>query len=156
MWRWVSFLLALCLAGGLACSILDSRSRSCSLCGRPLHAKTYPEIDSRDGRTHQVCCPRCVLHDQASRTDPSASRVADYYSKKLIGAEEAFFVENSSFHPCSSHDSKRDSSGTAYAVSWDRCMPSLVAFASLEAAKRFRREKGGVIKSYQALLRASQ
>jgi hypothetical protein len=35
-------------------------------------------------------------------------------------------------------------------------MPSLVAFASMEAAKRFRREKGGVIKSYQALLRASQ
>ena len=50
MWRWVSFLLALCLAGGLACSILDSRDRFCFLCGRPLHAKTYYEIDLRDGQ----------------------------------------------------------------------------------------------------------
>ena len=156
MWRWVSFLLALCLAGGSACSILDSRDRFCFLCGRPLHAKTYCEIDLRDGQTHQVCCPRCGLHYQASQTEHSASRVADYYSEKLIRAEEAFFVENSSFNPCSSHDSKRDSSGTAYALSWDRCMPSLVAFASLEAATRFRQEKGGAIKSYQELLRESR
>ncbi len=156
MWRRVSFLLAFCLAGGLACSSLDSNGRFCSLCGRPLQAKTYSEFDSKDGRTLHGCCPRCILRYQASQPDLGSFRVTTYCEKKLIRAEKAFFVENSSFNPCSSHDSKRDSSGTAYAVNWDRCMPGLVAFASLGAARRFRHEKGGVIQSYQDLLEESR
>ena len=50
---------------------------------------------------------------------------------------------------------KEDRSGAQYELTWDRCLPSLVAFSSREDAEAFRRDSGGVIKTYAELLEES-
>jgi hypothetical protein len=47
---------------------------------------------------------------------------------------------------------EQDLSGDRYDVSWDRCLPSLIAFRSREAAEAFRSKFGGVVKLYRKLL----
>jgi len=47
---------------------------------------------------------------------------------------------------------REDRSGGQYEVAWDRCLPSLIAFSSRQAALKFQEENGGNIKTYEELL----
>ena len=140
-----------CLLGVVACS-WDLGGGSCFLCGRPLNPQTIYEIESTEGQIHQVCCARCGVHYQAYQDQVAGARVADYHSTEMIDSEEAFFVEASSVMPCSPHDAQRDSEGTSYSVTWDRCAPSLIAFASGEEARRFQSKHGGLVKRFKEVL----
>jgi hypothetical protein len=79
--------------------------------------------------------------------------VADYDSGEFIDASQALFVENSSVNLCHQSMVQEDRSGSQYQLTWDRCLPSLIAFRTREGAEVFRRDYGGLIKTYGELLK---
>jgi hypothetical protein len=125
---------------------------SCDVCYRPMHQETFYRIHLESGETKDVCCPRCGLRFQEGRDDVVAAEVTDFNTKQRIDAAVAYYVENSPVHFCSHAGVHEDRSGAQYEVAWDRCLPSLIAFSSREAAKKFQGENGGDIKTYEELL----
>ena len=128
-----------------------SEPGECDICRRQIHKATLYRIQLQDGTIQQTCCPRCGLHFEEGRQDVVRREVADFTSGEMMKAQDAFYVEGSSVHLCCSQLGARDQSGRQYALQWDRCLPSLVAFRSSEAAEQFRQEKGGAIKSFGQL-----
>ncbi len=127
----------------------------CDVCYRPLHRETYYRIHLSDGKSLDVCCPRCGLRFQAGRKDVVRTEVTDFDTKKLVRADKAFYVEGSPVHFCSHEPLEEDRSGTQYEVAWDRCLPSLIAFESEATAKTFQSQNGGAVKTYDDLLAES-
>ena len=134
-----------------ACSLNPIQDSDCQICRRPLRPAVHSLIRLEDGSETHVCCPRCGLHFLEGRTDVADVEVADFDTGEMIKASIAFFVEGSSVHLCCEMDSALDRSGDRYSIAWDRCMPSLTAFSTAEAAETFRSKHGGEIKIYQEL-----
>jgi len=124
----------------------------CDVCYRPLHEGTFYRIHLADGKSVDVCCPRCGLRFQEGRQDVVGAEVADFYTQEHVDAMKAVFVENSSMHTCSHAPVHEDRSGTQYEVAWDRCLPSLVGFKSRAEAMKFQEQYGGAIETYAELL----
>ena len=126
----------------------------CDHCGRPLHQESLYRIHLRDGEVKQSCCPRCGLNFQQGRDDVVFVEVADFRTSKILDATQAFYVEGSSVNMCYLDTPvHRHIEGTESTLAWDRCMPGLLAFESREAAEDFRSEKGGLIKTYNQLIK---
>ena len=102
------------------------------------------------GRQIETCCPRCGLHYLESKHPSVASlAVRDFDSAARLDARRAYYVEGSDATPCSHGASSagQDERGCCLKPVYDRCLPSLLAFASLARAERFAREHGGSVKS---------
>ena len=126
----------------------------CDHCGRPLHQETLYKIHLRDGEVKHSCCPRCGLYFQQGRDDVVLVEVADFRTSKLMDATQAFYVEDSSVNMCYLDTPvHRQIEGMESTLSWDRCLPGLLAFESREDAEEFRSEKGGFIRTYDQLLK---
>jgi len=151
--RWLSCLILSSLFFGCTQWVGEEK---CEFCLRPLQEKTRYRIHLQNGETKQVCCPRCGLHFQAGRSDVAGAEVTDYESGQVLPAEEATFVENSSVMLCCKTPMQRDRNGGQFELSWDRCMPSLIAFQSPNEAERFRQRNGGTVKSYALMMLESQ
>lgn len=125
----------------------------CEACHRAIHGETYYRVFVEGGEVEHVCCPRCGLRFQDGRTDVTGADASDYNTQERIPVEEAIFVEDSDVVMCR-HDNRveKDLSGGQYALTWDRCLPSLVAFSTREDAETFQRESGGELKTYAELL----
>ncbi len=153
MRRFLSWLFLSCFLFG--CAQLGGEGQ-CDFCLRPLQEKTHYRIHLQTGETKQVCCPRCGLHFQEGRSDVARAEVTDYESGQSLPAENATFVENSSVMLCCKTSVQRDRSGGQFELSWDRCMPSLIAFRSPINAERFRKRHGGTVKSYALMMLESR
>lgn len=150
---WVAPVIAALLIGGVYFLFLD-QPVVCDLCGRPLHQDTLYRIHLSDGQVTQACCPRCGLHFQQGRDDVVLVEVADFRRSKLLDATQAFYVEDSSVNLCYLDTPvHRHIEGTESTLTWDRCMPGLLAFGSREDAEEFRSKKGGFIKTYNMLIK---
>lgn len=125
---------------------------TCDVCYRPMHQETFYRIHLKGGETKDVCCPRCGLRFQEGRDDVVGAEVTDFDTKRHVDAADAYYVENSPVHFCAHESVQKDRSGAQYQVAWDRCLPSLIAFSTREAAERFQRTNGGDIKTYEELL----
>ncbi len=149
----VAPVIAALLIGGVYFLFLD-QPIVCDHCGRPLHQETLYRVHLRDGEVRHSCCPRCGLNFQQGRDDVVALEVADFRTSKLLDATQALYVEDSSVNMCYLDELLlRDAEGMRPTLAWDRCLPGLRAFQSREAAEEFRRDKGGVIKTYDQLLK---
>ena len=146
----------LMLASLLVLALFASCNRSndvCDECHRPMHAETQFQVRLEGGETRALCCPRCGMRFESERDDVMGAEVADYATKTLIDAHSAYFVEDSSVSLCTySPLVREDRTGSQYQVTWDRCLPSLVAFRSRELADAFRKQNGGLVRTYEELL----
>jgi len=152
--RILAVMLGLVLVAALGTFIYSSIGAPdmCDVCYRPLHGGMSYRIYLTNGESVEVCCPRCGLRFQEGRSDVARAEVTDFYTRQPVAADQAFYVENSSMHPCSHSTVHEDRSGTQYEVSWDRCLPSLVGFRSRAGAVEFQEQYGGVIETYAELL----
>lgn len=142
----VTFLI-LALAGGAAYFLTLEQVPYCRICDRPMHTATTCLISLSSGENVEVCCPRCAFRFREGRTDVESVLVANFGTGDKIEALEAFYVEGSSVHPCCSHeDVQKDASGAQYERTWDRCLPSLIAFRTMNAAKEFSQLYGGTVR----------
>lgn len=150
-------LITLAIVGGLTFGLIyvwvGETETACQICQRPLHTVTMYRIQLSADEKVDVCCPRCGLHFQNARPDVEASEVADFESGVLFPAEEAIYVVGSEVHLCCSSERVReDRTGMQYVLSWDRCLPSVVAFRDKASARLFQTEKGGYLSTYDQLV----
>jgi len=138
-------LLSAALVAALtACSV---RADQCWVCQREIAPRVRVTLSLENGRQVHACCPRCALH-YGTESGRSVRRieVSDYASNGTLDLKQAYLVEGSDEAPCLKHHHPMiDEGGTPMQVCYDRCMPSLVAFGSREAAAAFQEEHGGAV-----------
>jgi len=120
----------------------------CEVCKRVIHAETSFRIVRPDGSIEDVCCPRCGLA-AVIQNGGHALDAVDFTSKKRIRAPEALYLEGSDIMECCSTTGFRSDEGAYQEMDYDRCMPSLLAFARREDAEAVRQKHGGRIISFE-------
>ena len=146
-----SLLAALLLVGSWGCA---DEPAWCEICGRGECTNMTLVVTRADGSRQQTCCARCGARLMAK--DPrkvSSITVRDFDTARPIEVERAVFVEGSDVHPCRGvvGSPPRDERGCCMKAVYDRCEPSVVAFATAEAARRFIGTHGGTPTSWVAL-----
>jgi hypothetical protein len=131
----------------------DREASQCPLCHRPIHGDTaFSAV--LDGRAVRVCCPRCWLTFlRMAGGTVQRPMATDYTTGKPVPAEECVYVEGSDDCPCCSANILVGTSDKVPAGQcFDRCLPSVIAFAQRDQAGAFSRRHGGAVVSYQTLL----
>ncbi len=144
----VAFLVATMASCG------HSRIATCSQCGRDECKNLAFTIGLASGGSVETCCPRCALRYMAEkRPAVTALAVRGFADAGTLDAQKAFYVEGSDAHPCATHGGAPpvDERGCCLKAVYDRCEPSLLAFASVEQAESFAREHGGFVRTFDAL-----
>jgi len=129
-------------------------SVSCGQCGRTESRNLAFTMNLADGGAVRTCCPRCALRYLAGERPPvERLEVRDFETAEALDARIAVYVEGSDVHPCAlgREGPPRDERGCCLAPVYDRCLPSVVAFADRAAAERFTRAHGGFVTTFAAL-----
>ncbi len=134
-----------------ACS---GQPRSCTQCGRAECRNLTVDVRLQDGKVVRTCCPRCALHYLAGPHPPVASiAVKDFNSAGRLDATRAVYVEGSDVAPCTAMAGSppQDERGCCMKTVYDRCLPSVIAFASKAEAEAFAGSHGGALKTFAEL-----
>jgi hypothetical protein len=137
--------------------VREAEPGDCRLCERKLNPRTAFCL-VLDGRLTWACCPRCGLAMGRERGwDGRGAAATDYTTGQKVKAEDAVYVRGSDLTPCCSPTviivgSERAVCGKCF----DRCYPSLIAFASPRKAYEFTKEHGGEIVSFETLMREQE
>jgi hypothetical protein len=123
------------------------RAEKCWVCHREIHSQVRAVLTLASGRSVVACCPRCALHyEEEPGNRVKEIRVTDYATLRPLELRRSFLVEGSDETPCvHDHPPMMDDSRTPMQVCYDRCMPSLIAFASEESARAFMQDHGGTL-----------
>jgi hypothetical protein len=129
------------------------RPALCQVCGRVISKQTAFRMDTSD-QTIDACCPACAIHYMLHH--PGAVRQAlatDFGSGRLIPASSAYYDEGGDVQYCTLHNPpvERGPQGVSVRV-YDRCLPTLVAFASRDDADAYRQKHGGRVVTYDEAL----
>ena len=124
----------------------------CRICQRPIHAQARA-VAEENGRREAVCCARCAFRQHEQKHVPiRLLEVTDYVSGRPLAPENAFYVEGSRIVLCARHEPLLDETKHPQEPVFDRCAPSLYAFAREEDARAFAAENGGAVRRLPELL----
>ena len=129
------------------------RPAFCELSGRPIHGNMHVLVQVNGKKLH-ACCPRCpftLAAQEGKRV--RLLEVTDYVTGRALAPSKAYFVDGSRVEVCTAPRMKLDETRTAYVRLFDRCGPSLLAFAREDEARDFIARFGGRLKRLDALLR---
>ena len=95
------------------------------------------------------CCPACALtaHDQNGKA-VRVVELTDYETNAALSPDRAYVVRGSDVNPCAQSDGPVGPDKQPTVVHFDRCSPSLLAFATGQSAASFAREHGGEVFSF--------
>ena len=117
----------------------------CQACGRAVHANMRTVASLADKR-EVFCCPTCALSAGAQTHEPVRfEQLADYDTGHLLRPADAFAVEGSDLIPCVRSHQMLNREGQPVPMDFDRCSPSIIAFAKRTSAERFASEHGGQV-----------
>jgi hypothetical protein len=126
----------------------------CALCRMIVPAETHT-VARVDGRPQTICDPRCALTHQAQTGRPvRLVLVTDFESRRALSPAEAHYVTGSDTAPDAQHDDRshmRTWPAGQASLAWHRCLPSVLAFASRDAAVRYATAHGGRVMLLDAL-----
>lgn len=145
----LSFVLALALGLGYAgLRLTRSRAPVCQVCGRAIH-KDMRTVAFVGDRRDVFCCPTCALSagSQAHKT-VRFEQLSDFETGRPLAPADAFAVEGSDIIPCVHTHEILDRDRQPAPVQFDRCSPSIIAFANRAAAERFASEHGGKVDTF--------
>jgi hypothetical protein len=149
----LSVLAALILIGGLSyAGVQMYRARQgeeCGACRRPMHhgARTVAAVN---GKRVAYCCPACAISErQQSGANVEVKVLTDHLTGKELVPDKAFIVRGSDVNPCAHAGSEPRPDKHPMAAHYDRCSPSMLAFASQETANAFARQHGGTVRIFQ-------
>lgn len=149
----IAFAFLLGAAGGAWYALRELPPAFCQIDDRPIHGNMHTLV-TVDGKHLHACCARCPLTLMSQEhLQVEILEVSDYVSGRRLPAAEAYYVEGSRVEVCSGPRLNREEGLTPYARLFDRCAPSLLAFARVEDARAFQAENGGVVKRLDELLR---
>jgi hypothetical protein len=134
-WRWVS----------------ARDEQVCSACQRVIHAGSRT-VASDGHRERAFCCPACALAER-ELTGPgfSVTSLTDFETGRPLPPASAFVVRASEVNPCVHAQGAVSEDKRPLRVLYDRCSPSLIAFASHQSATTFARQHGGTVVPFTAL-----
>jgi hypothetical protein len=137
------------LAAALAWVWFHSEHRAgrgvCPLCLRPVPGGSAVEAEV-EGRRRTLCCVSCVRAAHAQTGRPvKLLHFTDFETHRPLRPERAFLVQGSEINLCTRREPLVDASKHAFEEHYDRCSPSLLAFASRERAEAFARRNGGTV-----------
>ncbi len=117
----------------------------CEVCNRPVHMETRT-VALVGGEREVFCCPTCALSAGRQEGKPvKFLKLTDYATAWPVEPDDAFLVRGSDVNPCLEHEPEMltDMEKQPSALTFDRCAPSVLAFATRQAAEAFIREHGG-------------
>lgn len=128
----------------------------CEISGRPIHDNMHTVVEV-DGKRMHACCPRCPLTLMAQLNEEARIlSVRDFQTGETLAAEKAYFVSGSRIEVCTAPRMKIDDRGGVYVRAFDRCEPSLLAFAREKDARAFMAENGGTLQRLDELMREAE
>ncbi len=124
----------------------------CQICGRGIPQETAYHLDTPKG-TLEACCPACAMHYMLHDSKVQKGWATDFNSGRMISAASAYFDEGGDVQYCTAHmpGVERALEGV-HARVYDRCLPTLVAFSTREAAETYRQQHGGKVLTYDETL----
>jgi hypothetical protein len=126
----------------------------CSVCRRIEHKDSLVKFKAEGEAIKEVCCPSCALnYGRQTAKAVTIVSVTDHDTGREIDPTRATFVVGSDVSPCTHAMSHVGPEKESFSVRWDRCLPSILAFASADAAEAFRGKYGGRLRSLQELLK---
>ncbi len=147
-----SALVVIALAGGGYWLLQRTQPEDCSICRREIAAQARAVVEV-GGKREPVCCARCAFTFEGQEHKPvRLLEVTDYVSTRPLAPKDAIFVVGSRVVLCEKHEPLLDENKQAHPRVFDRCEPSIYAFARREDAEAFARENGGTLERLPALL----
>jgi len=144
--------LALFTAGGYWL-LQRTAPAECKVCRREIHASARAVIEV-DGKQEAVCCVRCAITlDEQEGRPVRLIEVTDYNRLTALTPKDAYYVEGSRIVLCHSHEPHMDEMKQPQARVFDRCEPSVYAFARREEAESFAAQNGGVVLGLAELMK---
>jgi hypothetical protein len=141
--------LILCVAFVVGCS---KSPRMCAVCGREECKGMAFRVTLENGKVVETCCPRCGLHYLTdNHLQARKLEATDFATGNWVDATKAVYISDSDMHPCTEMGSLRDPQGCCLMKTYDRCLPSLVAFVGKDEAAPFQKNHGGQLVGFQAI-----
>ena len=125
-----------------------SGGQVCDACTRPLHH--HSQVVGLVGGDREIfCCLACALSTQRQTGTPvKVVKLTDYETDSRLLPEGAYLAVGTNVNLCTQHHAMLDESKHSYPVGFDRCSPSILAFARKQSAERFVQEHGGQLERY--------
>ena len=153
----------LALAAGVVLAAAGPRLREwwqapphgyCPVCRRHEHGDSVVRVQAAGEGVKEVCCLSCAFnYGRQESKAVTVLTVTDHGSGTPLDPARAAFVVGSDVSPCTHAAAPLRLEGESLPVQWDRCLPSVLAFASGESAGVFQREHGGTVRSFEDLKR---
>jgi hypothetical protein len=152
---WVTGIAAVAAVAALAASgwrVLESRDSSlCRVCERPVHGNTRAQAVV-GGSSRPYCCPACALSEHMQSGLPAeVVLLTDFDTGRPLAPKDAVVVRGSDVRSCSHAATPIAEDKRRIEMIYDRCSPSLLAFASRAAAERFAASHGGEVVEFRTL-----
>jgi hypothetical protein len=146
-------LLALVLGLGYAgLRLTTGRAPVCQVCGRAIH-RDMRTVAFIGGRREVLCCPTCALSAGTQlHKEVRFDSLADFGTGRRLQPADAFAVEGSDVIPCDRTHAIVNRDRQPAVERFDRCSPSIIAFANRAAAERFASEHGGRVDTFLHLI----
>jgi len=122
----------------------------CPICRRHEHGDSVVKLQAEGEGVVEACCLSCALSygRQTSKAVTIVS-VTDHETGRALDPDKATFVVGSGVSPCTHTTEQVRTEQETLPVFWDRCLPSILAFASTQSAEAFRTQHGGRVRSLQ-------
>lgn len=148
----IGLLLSAMMVLALSCS---HAAHKCQVCDRDECRGLVFRVTLEGEGAVETCCPRCGLHYAISKNKKAtAFGATDFASGQRIDATKAAYVSGSNVSPCANPEARRDAFGCCAVKGFDRCMPSLIAFATRADAKSFQKQHGGDLQTWELIFSA--
>ena len=123
----------------------------CEYSGRPVHSLSKT-IGLVDGKRKLFCCLTCAFTEQTQTGNPvRILELADFETGAPMPPEDVYVVEGGNLNFCLRQPMVMDQSKQASPMGFDRCSPSVFAFARKEAAEMFLAEHGGRLMRFEEM-----
>src|SRR5512143_1842993 len=124
----------------------------CPICQRHEHGDSVVKLQATGEGVIEACCLSCALRYGRQTSKPvTILSVTNHETGKPLAPDTATFVVGSDVSPCTHNKEQLRIEDAALPVHWDRCLPSILAFASREAADAFYAQHGGRLRSFHEL-----
>ena len=143
-----------CVVLGVA-AVLHFRRQQPEVCpfsNRQIHSGSRAVVEV-GGERLPTCCISCALTAGKQGIPARLVEVSDFASGAALTPEAAFYVSGSPVVLCERHEPKLDAEKHVYQPVFDRCEPSIFAFAGREQAEEFARSNGGAVRRLPEILK---
>jgi len=156
--RWLAVLALVVVTVGLGYAAFHayrgSQPEQCYACQRVVHSHSRT-VAIVDGRARVFCCPACALSEHQQEGKPiRITELTEFLTGAKLSPSDAFIVRGGDVNMCALTHGLTDADKRQAQVSYDRCSPSMLAFAKRSEAIEFARQHGGQVLPFSEIVSA--